>query len=101
MRRREFLATMGTAAAISSAFQAFAQPGVENPQKVMSPITSRSKPSPEKKRRSPSFCARARHGSRPNLRRLPGSAFVSDPQPSPFSTRFPMKQAGKRICPGK
>ena len=34
MRRREFLATMGTAAAISSTSQAFAQPGGGNPQKV-------------------------------------------------------------------
>jgi quinol monooxygenase YgiN len=34
MRRREFLATMGTAAAISSASQAFAQPGGGGPQKV-------------------------------------------------------------------
>ena len=34
MRRREFLATMGTAAAISSASQAFAQPGSGSPQKA-------------------------------------------------------------------
>jgi uncharacterized protein YndB with AHSA1/START domain len=70
-------------------------------RRSMSLSTSRSKPSPEKKRRSPSFCARARHWPRPNLRRLLGSAFVSDPQPSPFSTLFPMTLAGKPICPGK
>ena len=34
MRRREFLATMGTAAAISSTSHAFAQPGGGSPQKV-------------------------------------------------------------------
>ena len=34
MRRREFLAAMGTAAAVSSATQSFAQPGGGSPQKA-------------------------------------------------------------------
>ena len=73
MERREFLAALGTAAAVSSASQVFAQTGGGSLQRSMSLSTSRSKPSPEKKRRSPSFCARARHWPRPNLRRLLGS----------------------------
>lgn len=101
MERRELLAALGTAATISSASQVFAQTGAGTPRRSMLRSMLGSKPSLEKKRRSPSFCARARHWPRPNRRRLHGLAFVLDPQPSPFSMRFPMKPAGKRIWPGK
>jgi len=94
MRRREFLATMGTAAAISSTSHAFAQPGGGSPQKVNVANYVALEAKPGKEEAVAEFLRQGKALAE-------AGAFVSDPQPSPFSTLFPMKLAGKPICPGK
>ena len=97
MERREFLAVLGTAAAVSSTSQVFAQTGGGSHQKVNVALFVRLEAKPGKEADVAEFLK----GPRLNRRRLPGSAFVSDPQPLPSSTLFPMKPAGKGIWPEK
>jgi hypothetical protein len=101
MERREFLAALGTAAAVSSIFQVFAQTGGGSHQKVNVALFVRLEAKPGKEADVAEFLKGGLLQPRLNRRRLPGSAFVSDPQPSPSSTLFPMKPAGKRIWPEK
>ena len=101
MERREFLAAFGTAATVASTSQVFAQTGGRSPQKVDVALYDLLKAKPARRPRSRNFSRAVCRWSRPNRRRLLGSAFVSDPQPSPFSTLFQMKPAGKHIWPGK
>ncbi len=102
MERREFLAALGTAATVSTASQVFAQTGGESPQKVNVALYVGLEAKPGKEEAVAEFwCQGKSLVEAEPARRLPGSAFVSDPQPSPFSMLFPMKPAGKRIWPGK
>jgi hypothetical protein len=96
MRRREFLATLGTAA-VSSASQAFAQTGGGSAQKINVALFVRPEAKPGKETQVADFLKGALPLVEENQRHLPGSAFVLDPQPLVYLTPIPMKPAGKRI----
>src|ERR1700730_7490576 len=94
MERREFLAAMGTAAAVSSASQVFAQTGGGSLQKLNVAVYVALEAKPGKEEAVAEFLRQGKALAE-------AGAFVSDAQPSPFSTLFPRKLAGKPICPGK
>jgi hypothetical protein len=97
MRRREFLASMGTAAAISSTSHAFAQPGGGSPQKVnvANYVALEAKPGEEEA--VAEFLRQGKAWVEAEPATIAWFSVRLGPQPSPFSTRFPMKQVGKRI----
>jgi hypothetical protein len=101
MKRREFLAALGTVATVSSSSQAMAHDGDESPPNVKVALFVRLEAKPGKEADVAEFLK----GGLPVVADEPATIvwFGVRLGPTTFAIfdAFPMKLAGKRICPGK